>query len=90
MSVCTFIWSRSEKRTRCWRRPRSKSPRERGARAGVVERLGAGHVLRPGGDVDPVSRRRPGTGSPDRDLDVDLDPAHCVDDLPEALEVDLT
>ena len=61
------------------------------ARPGVDERLGAGHVLDAGRDVDP--REPAGVGRvglvDDRDLDVDRHAAHRVDDLLEAVEVDL-
>ena len=60
-------------------------------RPGVAERLGAIHVLDPARDVDPpesaVDRREAIVR--DRDLDVDRHPAHRVDDLLEAVEVDL-
>ena len=60
------------------------------ARAGVDERLGAGHVLRPGRDVDPGegARRLRVLALGDGDLDVDVHAAEGVDDLLEAVEVD--
>ena len=60
-------------------------------RACVAERLGAVHVLDAGRDIDPpeavVDRREAVVG--DRHLDVDGHAAHRVDDLLEAVEVDL-
>ena len=61
------------------------------ARPGVDEGLGAGHVLDPGGDVDPGVAAGVGRVAvvDDRHLDVDRHAADRVDDLLEAVEVDL-
>ena len=61
------------------------------ARPRVPQRLGAGHVLDAGRDVEP-QRRCPWSREvvvEDRHLDVDGDAAEGVHDLPEAVEVDL-
>src|SRR3989304_7226 len=72
----------------CWRGGRGARS---GAGAGVDEGPGPGHPLHPRGDVDALEGTAAGRVGivDDRYLDVDRHPAEGVDDLLEALEVDL-
>ena len=90
MSACGSACSRSDRSTRCWRAPRSKSV-EAVARAGVAQGLLAVHVLDARSGCTAAGCARPAREAvvDDRDLDVDGHAAERVDDLLEAVEVDL-